>query len=221
VTIQNFGLVTQTSIPVYYAVDTGGAVGETFVGSLAPGATTSYTFATPANLVAGPHTIIAYTLLPGDADPSNDGASLNVTTYDYPYPGTPSGDLDLGTGVNGAPTSGFGNFVKTATAFDTIEILTFSPGGSYDYQPFVLLTQPFVTGTPPAPTVPGLVWIDLTQPYVVLINIQPFLTQIIDPGGTSLNLIMPPGFAGQSFLFQGACATPALCVTNGYEIQVQ
>ena len=220
VTIQNFGLLTQTSIPVYYAVDMSGAVGETFVGSLAPGATASYAFTAPASLVAGPHTIIAYTLLAGDSDPNNDGTSLSVTTYDYPYPGTPSGDLDLGTGVNGAPTSGFGNFTKTATALDAIEVVTFSPGGAYDYQPFVLLTQPFTTGTPPTPTIPGLVWLDLAQPYVVLINIEPFLTQVVDPGGTPLDFIMPFGFAGQSFIFQGACATPALSITNGYEIQV-
>ena len=146
----------------------------------------------------------------------------DVTVYDSPplYPGTIGGDLQLGTGVNGAPTSGLGTFVKTATALDAISLGLISPMGTYDYQPYVILAQPFTTGSPPNPTIPGLVWLDLTQPYAILVNISPFLTKVLPPAGFKYTFIMPFGFAGQSFLFQAACPTPALSVTDGYEIGV-
>jgi hypothetical protein len=145
---------------------------------------------------------------------------IGISNMPPPYPGTPGGDVLLGTGVNAAPTSGFGTYIKTATALDAINLRMSSPMGLYDGQPYVLLTQPFTTGTPPAPTIPGLVWLDLTQPFVILVDIDPILTQILNPGGTPYGFIMPPGFAGQSFIFQGACVTPALSVTDGYELQV-
>ena len=221
VTIQNFGTATQTTIPVWYFVDMGAAVSETYVGSIASGATDTYSFTTQANLAAGPHTITGYTLLPGDGFLSNDASTASVTTFDYPYPGTSMGDLELGTGVNAAPSSGLGNFTKTATGLDTINLDTVSPMGTYDYQPFVLLAQPFTTGTPPTPTVPGLgVWLDLSSPFVILIDIDPFLTQLLDPGGTPYSFIMPLGFAGSSFLFQAAGVVPALSLTDGYVVDV-
>ena len=145
---------------------------------------------------------------------------VTIFNSQQPYPGTPGGDLDLGTGVNGAPTSGIGNWIKTATALDYINLSLASPMGTFDNQPYVILAQPFTTGTPPAATIPGLVWLDLTQPYVVLVNIDPFLTKVLVPGGSLYSFIMPFGFTGQSFLFQGACPTPALSLSDGYEIQV-
>ena len=161
---------------------------------------------------------------PGRSTPS-PASTTSSTTGSWaprspcPYPGTPLGDILLQTGVN-CTASPF-PWVKTATALDTISLVTSSPGGTYDYQPFVLLAQPFNTGFPPNPTLPGLgVWLDLNQPYVILINIEPFLTQVLNPGGTPLNFIMPFGFVGQSFLFQAACPTPAISLTDGYEIQV-
>ena len=146
----------------------------------------------------------------------------DVTIFNavVPYPGTPGGDVLLGTGVNAAPTSGLGQYVKTATGLDAINLLVSSPMGSYDGQPYVLLTQPFTTGTPPTPTIPGLVYLDLAQPFVILVNIDPFLGQILNPGGTPYGFIMPFGFAGQSFIFQAACVTPALSISDGYELQV-
>ena len=60
-------------------------------------------------------------------------------------------------GVNGAATSGLGFYVKTATALDAISLSLISPGGTYDFQPYVILAQPFTTGSPPSATIPGLV----------------------------------------------------------------
>ena len=146
----------------------------------------------------------------------------DVSVFDGtpPYPGTPGGDVLLETGVNAAPTSGMGQYIKTATGLDAINLLVSSPLGNYDLQPYVLLTQPFTTGMPPAPTIPGLVYLDLAQPFVILVDIDPFLGQVLDPGGTPYGFIMPLGFTGQSFLFQAACVTPALSISDGYEIQV-
>ena len=222
VTITNFGTNTQTSIPVSYDVNGGTPVNETWTGSLATGSSVSHTFAVPANLsTPGPYTITAYTTLPGDAFPGNDGTIASVTAFACPYPGTSGGDLELATGVNGAPTGGFGNFTKTATALDAISLNVLSPMGTYDFQPFVLLAQPFATGTPPTPTLPGLgVWLDLSSPFVILIDLDPFLTQFLNPGGTTYTFIMPPGFVGQSFLFQAAGVVPALSLTDGYDIDV-
>jgi hypothetical protein len=136
-----------------------------------------------------------------------------------PWPGTQGGDLTLATGVNGTPSSF--PYVKSATALDYIILEVRSPMGTYDYQPFVLLAQPFTTGFPPNPTIPALgVWLDLTQPYVILVNIDPFLTQYINPTGTTYAFAMPPGFVGQSFLFQAAAVTPATSLTDAFEIQV-
>jgi hypothetical protein len=136
-----------------------------------------------------------------------------------PYPGTSASDLVLGTGVNGPATSGVGQYIKTATAFDNLVIRMGSPGGSYDLQPFVLLAQPFTTGTPPVGPIPT-VWIDLNLPFAILIDIEPIFSQLIVPGGTSYGVVVPPGFVGQSFMVQGACVTPAFAITDGYEIQV-
>ncbi|HSI91275.1 MAG TPA: T9SS type A sorting domain-containing protein, partial [Adhaeribacter sp.] len=52
----------------------------TIPGPLAPNATATFTFTTPANLGApGPYTITANTLMTGDADPANDSMTINVS----------------------------------------------------------------------------------------------------------------------------------------------
>ena len=104
-------------------------------------------------------------------------------------------------------------------AFDNLVIQMSSPTGVYDLQPFVLIAQPFATGTPPVGPVP-VVWIDLSLPFLILIDLDPIFSQLIVPGGTSYGAVVPPGLIGQSLMFQGAVVTPAFAVTDGYEIQV-
>lgn len=76
ITIENFGAATQTSIPVFYTLDGGTAVQETYTGSIVQGATDTYTFTATVDLSElGDYTIVAGTELAGDADESNDDFS--------------------------------------------------------------------------------------------------------------------------------------------------
>jgi hypothetical protein len=80
ITIRNFGTATQTSIPVSFSVDGITIASETFVGSIAPNDTASYTFTAKANLaISGSHLIIAKTLLAGDLVTTNDSDTLHIT----------------------------------------------------------------------------------------------------------------------------------------------
>lgn len=82
VEISNFGGATQTSIPVFYAVDGGTPVSETYTGSIASGASDTYTFATTVDLSAlGTYVFDAGTELAGDADTSNDDATATVNNF--------------------------------------------------------------------------------------------------------------------------------------------
>jgi hypothetical protein len=90
VKVINNGTETITSLPISYKVNDGTAVTETYTGSLATGASTTFTFSAKANLSAyGNYSIEAYTALPGDQKTSNDSKTvfivyqLPVTLYGY------------------------------------------------------------------------------------------------------------------------------------------
>jgi len=90
VTIQNYGSTTVTSVPVSYSVDGGTVISETYTGSIAAGASDTYTFTVPANLTGiGVHRISTRTDLPGDEFTANDVYNENVVS------GTPLGVNDL------------------------------------------------------------------------------------------------------------------------------
>ncbi len=79
VTIKNFGSSTQTDIPVSYSINGGTPVTELFAGPLSAGRTTSFSFATPADLTAErSYNITAETNLTGDTTPENDCSSRDV-----------------------------------------------------------------------------------------------------------------------------------------------
>ncbi|WP_432412620.1 T9SS type A sorting domain-containing protein [Rasiella sp. SM2506] len=80
VTIENYGTTAQTSIPVSYNVDGGTAVSETYSGSIAPGATDTYTFTVPADLSGTNqlYRIEARTELAGDNFEPNDFYGENI-----------------------------------------------------------------------------------------------------------------------------------------------
>lgn len=78
--ITNFGGETQTSIPVSYAIDGGTPVAETWTGTLATGESTTYDFTATADLSdLGDYEFISTTILPGDADTSNDANATTVS----------------------------------------------------------------------------------------------------------------------------------------------
>ncbi len=79
VTLENFGVASQSNIPLHYQIDNGGVVNEVYNGTLTPGATTTYSFSTPADFSAlGSYSLVAYTSLSGDTDLLNDTVSRVV-----------------------------------------------------------------------------------------------------------------------------------------------
>lgn len=100
VTITNFGAETQTSIPVSYSIDGGTEVNETYTGSIAPGASDSYSFTSTADLsVMGvTYAISATTTLAGDGDATNDSFSVSVVNSLVP-PCEPEMDCSWGDGI--------------------------------------------------------------------------------------------------------------------------
>jgi hypothetical protein len=80
ITIQNFGAVAQTSIPVFYTLDGGAPINETYTGSLEPGMTDSYSFTVTADLSElADYVIVTGTELPGDEDMTNDDTTANIS----------------------------------------------------------------------------------------------------------------------------------------------
>lgn len=82
VTIENFGAATQTSIPVFYTLDGGTPVNESYTGSIVQGATETYSFTATADLSAlGTYTIVTGTELAGDSDETNDDITVDVSNF--------------------------------------------------------------------------------------------------------------------------------------------
>ena len=78
--IQNFGGTTQTSIPVFYSLDGAAPVNETYTGSIAQGATDTYSFVTTVDLSEfTDYVFVAGTELVGDDDTSNDDTTAEVS----------------------------------------------------------------------------------------------------------------------------------------------
>ena len=79
--IYNYGTQPQSNFQVQYQVDGGTWVTENFTGTIQPGTTQNFTFATTADLSTVGHTyqIIAKTNLSGDQDNNNDSLVEQVT----------------------------------------------------------------------------------------------------------------------------------------------
>jgi hypothetical protein len=81
VTLKNYGTAALTGFPVSYKINNNTPVTVTYSGSIAAGATATYTFtgANAANLsVPGNYTIKAYTGAAGDGDPTNDTSTVYI-----------------------------------------------------------------------------------------------------------------------------------------------
>lgn len=73
VTVENFGAVSQSNIPIEFTIDGGAPVSETVPGPIAPGATANYTFTATADLsTIGTYNVCSRTQLVGDQFPAND-----------------------------------------------------------------------------------------------------------------------------------------------------
>jgi len=77
--ITNFGSAAQTSIPVFYSLNGGTPVQETYIGSITQGALDTYTFSQQEDLSGiGVYDFIAGTELSGDANTFNDDLTKTV-----------------------------------------------------------------------------------------------------------------------------------------------
>jgi len=80
VTITNFGQDDQSNFPVYYSINDGEQVIETFDRTIAAQTSESFTFSTTEDFSAiGSYEIVAGTDLNGDSEPSNDEINKTVT----------------------------------------------------------------------------------------------------------------------------------------------
>ncbi len=81
VVIRNYGLASQSNIPLQLRVDGSLIASETFAGTIAPGNTANYTFTQKANLSTPGKTYLleVKTSLAGDQFPANDPLSKEVT----------------------------------------------------------------------------------------------------------------------------------------------
>ena len=86
VTIENFGGLSQSNIPVSYTIDGGTPVQETFAGPLGAGASASYSFTATADFSAfATYSVTASTDLSGDADSSNDATTVDIISSPANY----------------------------------------------------------------------------------------------------------------------------------------
>ncbi len=119
------------------------------------------------------------------------------------YPGT-SEDLVMASGINGPPSMGQGQEIKTASAFDLFSIFFESPGGLFDFHVPYVLGELFPTGgaTPQGP-LPGM-YFDLSTVVVVFDGYASpsGFPQVVVPGGTTQNYLIPLGLGGNSFIYQ-------------------
>ena len=79
VRISNFGSAAQTNFPVSYSVNGATPVVETYQGTVNPGDTVQFTFATRADLsLPGSYVVRGATAMTNDAFPVNDGRNITV-----------------------------------------------------------------------------------------------------------------------------------------------
>lgn len=84
VLLRNFGTSAQTGFSVSYSVNGSAPVVEAFPGNLAPGASTSFTFAQAANLSLSNSTLKAWTNLVNDQIAINDSVNKTLRTFSSP-----------------------------------------------------------------------------------------------------------------------------------------
>jgi hypothetical protein len=174
--IQNFGSITQTSIPVFYSLDGAAPVNETYTGSIAQGATDTYSFTTTVDLSElTDYVFVAGTELVGDDNPSNDDTTAVVSNFLC----QPEANCTLGDGLtlvlieeinnpSGCETDGYGDFTNL--------IASLAQGGSYDITLSTGFGNQFVK-----------VWVDFNDDFTFSNNELILNNFVIAPGSAAGN----------------------------------
>jgi hypothetical protein len=149
-------------------------------------------------------------------------ASGNDATWAFetrPYAGS-NGDLVLKTGVDAVPTSGPGEFVKTAYASDVVGFQTTSPNGSLHGRPFALLLQPVSSAAGATAFLPPL-WMSPFLPMIPLVGGPAGqFTTVLPYGGSSTAVQVPAFLGGISVVAQSLGVAPngTLVCSDAHEI---
>ena len=174
--IENFGTITQTSIPVFYSLDGAAPVNETYTGSIAQGATDTYSFTTTVDLSElTDYVFVAGTELPGDDNPSNDDTTAEVSNFLC----QPETNCTLGDGLtlvsveeinnpSGCETDGYGDFTDL--------IANLAQGGTYDITLSTGYGNQFVK-----------VWVDYNDDFTFSNNEVILNNYVIAPGSNAGN----------------------------------
>ena len=149
-------------------------------------------------------------------------ARLSLLENQHPtrlYAGT-NEDLTLGTGVNGPPTSGPGNYVKTVAANDVVNLFMESPNGTFANMEALIVVQLYFAGFPPIPPIAGVHVNEFGFGAIVVRS-----TPMLAPLGEGLNFMMPPGFGGfylmsQALVVDQQAANGLLAASDGYEMRL-
>jgi hypothetical protein len=174
--IENFGTITQTSIPVFYSLDGAAPVNETYTGSIAQGATDTYSFTTTVDLSElADYVFVAGTELAGDDDTSNDDTTAEVLNFLC----QPETNCTLGDGLtlvsveeinnpSGCETDGYGNFTDL--------IANLAQGGTYDITLSTGFGNQFVK-----------IWVDYNNDFTFSNNEVILNNFVIAPGSAAGN----------------------------------
>ncbi|MGB0887141.1 MAG: T9SS type A sorting domain-containing protein, partial [Vicingaceae bacterium] len=73
--IKNEGQTVLSNIPVFYQLNGGSIISETYAGNINPGATINFTFSTPLNSVAGTNNLLVWSDANNDGNYYNDSAN--------------------------------------------------------------------------------------------------------------------------------------------------
>lgn len=80
INLQNAGVNAISNVPVYYRINSGPIISETYTGTIAPSATVAFTFTTPANMsTVGNYNIKAWAKYTSDLNVTNDTSASSVS----------------------------------------------------------------------------------------------------------------------------------------------
>lgn len=190
--------------------------------------TVSYTTTAAADVTGGIGfriTVIGFTAPNDHVEVDN----VSVVIGNAPYPGS-NDDLDLTTGINGAPN---GVDVKMAAGGDALIVDVESPGAAFEFFPYTLWVQviPTAGGVSDLGFI-GLpdVYLDSTLPLVELVgaaNSSVLGLFLIAPGGTTHAFGLPVVLDGlgqslvfQSFVASGTANNGIYAITDAHEIRI-
>ena len=182
------------------------------------------------------------TCIAGIGDPNLDGlseiivgrrdlgpsANTAVDVYSFdPYPGSRE-DLRLATAIGANLPDLMAR--KSAVAGAPVTIQTWSPLGSFDFAPLIIVGQLFPTGSAvPLTASFANFWVDLSRtpgPYILFGSpMPPFCPALLGPSplGTVITGPVPPGMSGfsttlQSIVFSPASSSGSVATSSGHVI---